>query len=82
MENVRRRAEMDVEKAHRNALEKFARDLLPVVDSLERTIETTKDSEDEALAGVRQGCEITMNMFLSTLNKFNLEQLDPVGEPF
>lgn len=82
MENVRRRAEMDVEKAHKYALEKFARDLLPVVDSLERTIETTKDSEDEALAGVRQGVEITMNMFLSTLNKFNLEQLDPVGEPF
>ncbi len=81
MENVRRRAEMDVEKAHKFALDKFAKDLLPVVDSLEKAIETAQ-GEDEALAGIRQGVEMTLSMFLSTLNRFNLEQLDPVGEPF
>lgn len=81
MQNVRRRAEQDVEKAHKFALEKFAADLLPVVDSLERGLELTP-AADEASKAVREGLELTQKLLLDTLKRHQLEQLDPQGEPF
>lgn len=81
MQNVRRRAEMDVEKAHKFALEKFANELLPVLDSLERAIEASQ-SDEEAVKALREGVEMTMNMFVSGLEKFKVEQVNPVGEAF
>lgn len=80
-QNVRRRAEMDVEKAHKFALEKFAKELLPVIDSLEKAVEAEEASGNE-MTPLREGVEMTLSMFLSSINKFNLEQLDPVGKPF
>ncbi|MGO1460699.1 MAG: nucleotide exchange factor GrpE [Marinobacter sp.] len=84
MQNVRRRAEMDVEKAHKFALEKFVKELLPVADSLEKAVESTEGQEDagELVASIRQGVEMTLNLFVSSLKKFNVEPLNPVGEPF
>ncbi|HKM14668.1 MAG TPA: nucleotide exchange factor GrpE [Marinospirillum sp.] len=77
-QNTRRRAEADVEKAHKFALEKFARELLPVVDSL--------DKATEALSGVadaqKEGVEMTLRLFLATLGKFQIKQLDPLGQIF
>jgi molecular chaperone GrpE len=61
MQNVRRRAEIDVEKAHKFALEKFVKELLPVAD---------------------EGVEMTLSLFMKSLEKFNVEQIDPEGEPF
>ncbi|PID42986.1 MAG: nucleotide exchange factor GrpE [Proteobacteria bacterium] len=81
MENVRRRSELDVEKAHKFALEKFVKELLPVVDSLEKAIEAVA-GEDEALASMRQGIDLTLTMFVSALGKYKVEQIDPIGEPF
>ncbi|MCP5210948.1 MAG: nucleotide exchange factor GrpE [Hahellaceae bacterium] len=81
MENVRRRAELDVEKAHKFALERFSKELLPVADSLEKTLESVK-GDDELMAGVREGVNLTLNILMSALGKFNIEQIDPVGEPF
>ncbi|WP_417223427.1 nucleotide exchange factor GrpE [Amphritea sp.] len=81
MQNVRRRAEMDVEKAHKFALDKFANELLPVVDSLERAIEAS-NSDDEAVVALREGVEMTLNMFITGLGKFKVEQHNPVGEAF
>lgn len=81
MQNVRRRAEMDVEKAHKFALDKFANELLPVVDSLERAIEAS-NSDDEAVVALREGVEMTLNMFITGLGKFEVEQHNPVGEAF
>lgn len=81
VQNIRRRAEMDVEKAHKFALEKFAKELLPVIDSLEKAIEAEKESGAEA-GPLREGVEMTLSMFLSGIQKFNLEQIDPVGQPF
>ncbi|WP_428036297.1 nucleotide exchange factor GrpE [Amphritea sp.] len=81
MQNIRRRAEQDVEKAHKFALEKFANELLPVVDSLERAIEASS-SDDEAVVVLREGVEMTLNMFLTGLGKFKVDQHNPVGEPF
>lgn len=80
-QNVRRRAEIDVEKAHKFALEKFVRELLPVVDSLEKTVETSTGDSD-LLVRIREGAEMTLSMMLNTLGKFNVEQMDPMGEPF
>lgn len=79
-QNVRRRAEQDVEKAHKFGVEKFANEMLPIMDSLERAIEAFGD--DEALKSMREGVEMTMNMFLSGLEKFNMEQVNPIGAAF
>ncbi len=81
MQNVRRRAEQDVEKAHKFALEKFTNELLPVVDSLERAIEAC-NAEDEAVKALREGVAMTLDMFTSGLAKFSVEQHNPVGEAF
>jgi molecular chaperone GrpE len=80
-QNVRRRAEMDVEKAHKFALEKFAKELLPVIDSLEKAVEAEVAAGNE-MTPLREGVEMTLSLFLSAISKFNLEQIDPVGQPF
>jgi len=80
-ENAKRRAAIDVEKARNFALEKFASELLPVVDNLERALQTL-DAENEAHKGVIEGIEMTQKSFLSTLEKFGIEAIDPQGQPF
>ena len=81
LQNIRRRAEQDVEKAHKFALEKFAGDLLAVADSLERGLELS-NPDDEAVKPMREGVELTLKLLLDTLARHQLEQLDPHGEPF
>ena len=81
MQNLRRRAEQDIEKAHKFALEKFANDLLPVVDSLERGLELTS-AVDEASKAIREGMELTLKLLQDTFRRFNIEALDPHGAPF
>lgn len=85
MQNIRRRSEIDVEKAHKFALEKFVKELLPVLDSLEKAVESTEGHEvqnEEVVARIKEGVDMTLDMFLRTLEKFNVEQINPVGEPF
>ncbi|MBS8242080.1 nucleotide exchange factor GrpE [Marinobacter lipolyticus] len=84
MQNVRRRAELDVEKAHKFALEKFVKELLPVADSLEKAVESTEGQEaaGDLVASIREGVEMTLNLFMNSLKKFNVAQVNPVGEPF
>lgn len=81
VQNIRRRAEQDVEKAHKFALEKFASELLPVLDSLERGIEVSADGH-EAVGAIREGMELTLKVFKDTLKRFNIEEINPEGEPF
>lgn len=80
-QNVRRRAEQDVEKAHKFALDKFAKELLPVIDGLEKAVESEVTAGNE-MTPLREGVEMTLSMFLASIQKFNLEQIDPVGKPF
>lgn len=80
-QNARRRAEQDVEKAHKFGQEKLVNDLLPVVDNLERAIEAI-DAENEALKPVIEGIELTLKSFVDSLARHKVEQLNPVGEPF
>jgi molecular chaperone GrpE len=81
LQNVRRRAEQDVEKAHKFALEKFAGDLLPIVDSLERGLDLS-NPDDENIRPMREGIELTLKMFGDTLKRYQLETIDPHGQPF
>jgi len=81
LQNLRRRAEQDVEKAHKFALERFAGDLLAVVDSLERGLELT-DIESEAYKAMREGMELTLKLLLDTLKRHQIEPVDPHGAPF
>lgn len=81
LENTRRRAERDVESAHKFALEKFAAELLPVKDSLEMGL-SAATGEDETVAKLREGTELTLKMFSDVLEKFGIREIDPAGEPF
>ena len=78
-QNVRRRAEQDAEKAKKFALEKFVKELLPVVDSLEKGLESMSEDVSETH---REGVSMTLRMQLDVLGKFGVEQIDPHGEPF
>lgn len=80
-QNVRRRAEKDVENAHKYALEKFASSLLPVADNLARSLDVA-DRENEALKPLIEGVELTSKTLLDALKRFQVEQVDPLGAPF
>ena len=84
MENVRRRAARDVEAAHKFALEKFASGLLPIVDSLEKSVEAVADHEggDDAIVAIKEGIALSGRLFADTLLKFGVETVDPLGESF
>ncbi len=81
MENARRRAEGEVEKARKFALERFAGELLPVIDNLERAIEMG-DADNEAVKPLLEGVEMTRKTFISSIEKFGLAPVDPQGENF
>ncbi|MDR9438456.1 MAG: nucleotide exchange factor GrpE [Halomonas sp.] len=78
-QNVRRRAEQEAEKSRKFALEKFVKELLPVVDSLEKALETMQDGASEAH---REGVSMTLKMQQDVLAKFGVEEVEPHGEPF
>lgn len=79
--NARRRAEQDVEKAHKFGQEKLVVALLPVMDNLERALATI-DTEDPVFKSVVEGIELTLKSFENTLKGCQVEQLSPEGEPF
>ena len=79
LDNIRRRAERDVENAHRYSLEKFSAALLPVADSLEQALQL---AEKDADAHMCEGLLLTMQLLVGVLDKFDVKQLDPLGETF
>ncbi len=81
MQNMRRRAERDVENAHKFAFDKFSAELLPVVDNLERALGTI-DASDEAQQPVSKGLELTLKAFCDVLARCKIEAIDPAGQPF
>lgn len=81
MQNIRRRAEQDVEKAHKYALEKFAGDMLAVVDSLERGTEAG-DASNELIKPMVEGMQLTLKQLLDTLKRYQVVRVDPLGQPF
>ncbi|MBT0728168.1 nucleotide exchange factor GrpE [Rosenbergiella australiborealis] len=81
IENIRRRTEIDIEKAHKFALEKFANELLPVIDSLERALEVA-NKENPELASMVEGIELTLKSLLDAVRKFGVEVVGDVHVPF
>lgn len=80
-ENVRRRSELEIDKARKYALNKFAEELLPVIDNLERAIDMA-DKNDDATKAMMEGVELTLMTMTSTIAKFGLKVIDPLGETF
>ncbi|PKG96707.1 nucleotide exchange factor GrpE [Paraglaciecola sp. MB-3u-78] len=80
-DNARKRAQGEIDKARKFALEKFAGELLPVADNLERALQVA-NPEDEAIKPIIDGVELTLKSFLSTIEKFGMSVIDPQGQPF
>lgn len=80
-QNIRRRAQKDIENAHKFALDGFIQALLPVVDSLEQGV-AMLNADDEALKPAREGALLTLKMLLDALAKQKVEPLSPLHEPF
>lgn len=77
MENTNRRVERDIANAHKYALEKFALELLPIIDNLERAVMISTEKHS-----VLEGVDLTLKMFYTALEKFGIEQVDPLMQPF
>lgn len=81
-QNTRRRAEQDVERAHKYALEKFVGDMIPVADNLERAIAAAAADSTGDVGAVIEGVELTLKTLLDGLKRHNVVQIDPANEPF
>ena len=81
VQNIRRRAQRDVENAHKFSLDKFVTALLPVVDNMERAVGAVDDELREDGA-VSEGLELTLKSFIAVLEEFHVIQIDPAGQPF
>ena len=80
MENIKRRAQRDVEQAHKFAVERLISDLFPVLDSLEKAVETANATT--GAEPIAEGVSLSLKLFVDTLTKSGVEQIDPLGEPF
>lgn len=81
VENNRKRAERDVENAHKYALKNFVDSLLPVIDSMEMG-QAAANAENATLESIREGSELTMTMFAQVLERSGLQEINPLGEKF
>ena len=79
-QNIRRRLQQKAEDDRKRAIEKLVAELLPVIDNLERAIDAAGD--DEHVKAYKEGVELTYKSFVDVLAKFNVQQLNPIGEPF
>ena len=81
MENLKRRTQKDLDSAHKYGLEKFAKELLSVIDSLELGIQAATSDAPEVVK-LKEGSELTIKQFEAVFAKFNIEAIDPTGQPF
>ena len=82
MQNLRRRTEQDVEKAHKYGQERLITELLTVVDNLERALVSASGIDDERVQAIYEGVDLTLKSFQDCFRKFNVQTIDPLGEPF
>ena len=82
MQNLRRRSEQDIEKAHKYSQEKFTTELLSVMDNLERALAAAANHEDDTVKAIYEGVDLTLKSFTDCFNRFHIEAVDPMGEPF
>ncbi len=87
IQNLQRRHQQDLEKTNKYGVEKLAKDLLPIIDTLEKSLEHVaqeeeKENNKEILSPIKDGLELTVKMFFDMLKKWNLEKINPQGEAF
>ena len=82
MQNLRRRTEQDIERAHKFGQERFSSELLVVMDNLERALNAASEHDDEVVKAIHEGVNLTLKSFVDCFAKFNIEEVDPMGEPF
>ncbi len=82
MQNLRRRTEQDIQRAHKFGQERFSSELLVVMDNLERALNAASEHDDEVVKAIHEGVNLTLKSFADCFAKFNIEVVDPVGEPF
>jgi molecular chaperone GrpE len=81
-ENMRKRLEKDIDSARKYAIEKLALEILPIADNLERFLENKIATPDTALNNAFTGVELTLKILREALQKFNIKEIFPLGEPF
>jgi molecular chaperone GrpE len=81
MENLRRRTRIDIESAHKFALDKFVNALIPAMDSMEMGMEAAS-KEDASIESIVEGIDMTFKQMLDVLGQFNVERVNPKGEKF
>jgi len=81
MDNLKKRVQKDLDDERKYGLAKFAKELLTVLDSLELGVQAATGDSPEVVK-LREGSELTMKQFESVFAKFNIETVDPVGQPF
>ena len=81
MENLKRRNAKDLENAHKFALDGFVKALLEVKDSLTMGLKTANE-EKATIEHIIEGLEMTDKVFLSTMEKFGVETINPTDEAF
>lgn len=81
IENNRKRAQRDIENAHKYAVKNFVESLLPVTDSMEMGLAATLN-ENATLDSIREGMTLTMNMFVQMMEKNGIQAIDPQGDKF
>lgn len=84
-ENVRRRAQRDVEDASRYAVSNFARDILTIGDNLARALESVPEGAREgndSLVSLLDGVTMTQREFVTTIERHGIKRIDPMGEKF
>ena len=84
MQNLRKRSERDIEKAHKYGLEKLINGLLPVLDNFDRAIDSVSDEslDNEQVKPLLEGIKLTKKTALDVLKSFSVEVIEPYGEPF
>ncbi len=81
LDNVRKRAQRDIEAANRYGLERFAAELLPVQDSLELALQSADQVEGD-VHSLKQGQEATLKLLAKAFEKLGVKPIRPLGEPF
>ena len=81
LENTRKRMERDIENAHKFGQEKLSKELLSVADNLERSIQAA-ETDNADVNTIKEGVEMTLKGLIDLFGKFNIEAIDPQGEPF
>jgi molecular chaperone GrpE len=82
VENVRRRAQLDVEKTNKYSIESFAREMINIIDSLDKGLEVSYTGEASQVEAIIQGMQLTHKLFIDILEKFGVKEMNPIKESF